>query len=165
MHFSSSAVSPRAAAFVLSPALGREGARWGRDVQPVSLLTHGSAGSCWRSRWRNAPFSSAGQCPVGPSGPLRRLLRPRLPTLNEVEVTHRVCSTQGIPQDQGYFTARRTIAEGVTEVTEGCTLPGLVSISLQPGGDLPISVYWWRRSSSHLQHHRGALPWQTCLQG
>lgn len=49
----------------LPSALGREGTHWGNDIQPLSLLTHGSSASCWHSWWKNAPFSSAEQCPTG----------------------------------------------------------------------------------------------------
>lgn len=45
---------------------------------------------------------------------------------------------QGIPQLWGCFTAQCTIAKGVIE---GCTLPQLVSISLQPRGDLDIYLH------------------------
>lgn len=49
----------------LPPTLGREGTHWANDIQPLSLLTHSSSASCRRSRWKNAPFSSAVQCPIG----------------------------------------------------------------------------------------------------
>ena len=65
IHFSSSTVSPHAGFFVLSSTLGREGACWGDDIQPLSLLTRSSSASCRHSTWKNAPFSSAVQCPIG----------------------------------------------------------------------------------------------------
>lgn len=65
IHFSSSPVSPRAGFFALSPTLRRELAGWGDDIQPLSLLSHSSSSSCQRSRWKNAPLSSAVRCPLG----------------------------------------------------------------------------------------------------
>lgn len=65
IHFSSSIVSLCTGFFMLSPTLGQEGACWGDDIQPLSLLTHSSSVSCRHLRWKNAPFSSAVQCPVG----------------------------------------------------------------------------------------------------